>query len=172
MTEAETRALLIDSRLLASGWDIYDHSKVVEEYSLTGYSPARDISSLYTNTQFSDYVLLGRDGKPLAIVEAKRTSKDAELGREQAKQYAQRIQEESGSDLPFCFYTNGNDIFFWDIGNYPPRKIHSFPTREDLERLRHIQTYKKPLTHQYIGSDIAGRDYQNRGYSFCDGGDR
>ena len=160
MTEAETRASLIDKRLLASGWDVTDHTKVVEEFTLNGTSTVKDASSPYNSTQFSDYVLLGRDGKPLAVVEAKRTSKDAELGREQAKQYAQRIQQESDAPLPFCFYTNGNDIFFWDIGNYPPRKIHSFPTREDLERLRHIQTYKKPLTHQYIDTDIAGRDYQ------------
>ena len=160
MTEAGTRASLIDTRLLVSGWDISDHTKVVEEYSLRGESHTKDASSPYVNTQFSDYVLLGRDGKPLAIVEAKSTSKDAELGREQAKQYAQRIQEESGSDLPFCFYTNGNDIYFWDIGNYPPRKIHSFPTREDLERLRYIQTYKKPLSHEFIETSIAGRDYQ------------
>jgi len=160
MTEAETRASLVDKRLLASGWDVTDHTKVVEEFTLNGTSTVKDVSSLYNSTQFSDYVLLGRDGKPLAVVEAKRTSKDAELGREQAKQYAQRIQKESDAPLPFCFYTNGNDIFFWDIGNYPPRKIHSFPTREDLERLRHIQTYKKPLTHQYIDTDIAGRDYQ------------
>ena len=54
MTEAETRALLIDSRLLASGWDVSDHAKVVEEYSLTGTSSIKDASSAFTNTQFSD----------------------------------------------------------------------------------------------------------------------
>jgi type I restriction enzyme R subunit len=160
MTEAETRASLIDKRLLASGWDVSDHAKVVEEYALNGGSSVQYTNASYNATQFSDYILLGRDGKPLAVVEAKRTSKDAELGREQAKQYALRIQKESNIPLPFCFYTNGNDIFFWDIGNYPPRKIHSFPTREDLERLRHIKTYKKPLSHQYIDTKIAGRDYQ------------
>jgi len=161
MTEAQTRAALIDKRLFASGWDVSDHTQVVEEYALQGTGFTKDASSPYNSIQFSDYVLLGRDGKPLAVVEAKRTSKDAELGREQAKQYAQRIQEIAQiDDLPFCFYTNGNDIFFWDIGNYPPRKIHSFPTREDLERLRHIQTYKKPLSHQFINTQIAGRDYQ------------
>ena len=160
MTEAQTRASLIDKRLLASDWDVHDHTKVVEELPLHGSTSVKDASSPYNSTQFSDYVLLGRDGKPLAVVEAKRTSKDAELGREQAKQYARRIQQNSDSELPFCFYTNGNDIYFWDIGNYPPRKIHSFPTREDLERLRHIQTYKKPLKHQDIDTSIAGRDYQ------------
>jgi len=160
MTEAQTRTSLIDTRLLASGWDVSNHTKVAEEYALSAASVVKDASSPYKNTQFLDYVLLGRDGKPLAIVEAKATSKDVELGREQAKQYAKRIQSELDVPLPFCFYTNGNDIYFWDIGNYPPRKIHSFPTREDLERLRHIQTYKKPLTHQYIDTSIAGRDYQ------------
>ncbi len=161
MTEAQTRAQLIDKRLLASGWDVSDHTKVVEEYALHKATSVKDLPSSYgkTKTFFSDYVLLGRDGKPLAVVEAKKTSKDAELGREQAKQYALQIEEQTGI-LPFCFYTNGNDIFFWDIGNYPPRKIHSFPTRDDLERLRHIQTYKKPLSHQYIDTNIAGRDYQ------------
>ena len=160
MTEEQTRVSLIDKRLLDAGWDVNDFSQVVEEYTLRNTTSIKDSSSPYSSTQFSDYVLLGRDGKPLAVIEAKRSSKDAELGREQAKQYALRIQEESGSSLPFCFYTNGNDIFFWDIGCYPPRKIHSFPTLEDLERLRHIQSYKKSLKHQHIDSSIAGRDYQ------------
>ena len=160
MNELETRAKLIDKRLLDAEWDVNDHTQVVQEYTIKGSSILSDASSPYNSTQFSDYILLGRDGKPLAVVEAKRSSKDAELGREQAKQYAQRIENESDTPLPFCFYTNGADIFFWDIGNHPPRKIHAFPTREDLERLRHIQTYQKPLTHQLIDTDIAGRDYQ------------
>jgi len=160
MNELETRAKLIDKRLLDAQWDVNDHTQVVPEYTIKGSSILSDASSPYNSTQFSDYILLGRDGKPLAVVEAKRGSKDAELGREQAKQYAQRIADESDTPLPFCFYTNGADIFFWDIGNYPPRKIYAFPTRDDLERLRHIQIYKKPLTHQFIDTDIAGRDYQ------------
>jgi type I restriction enzyme R subunit len=160
MNELETRAKLIDKRLLDAEWDVNDHTQVLQEYSIKGSSILSDASSPYNTTQFSDYLLLGRDGKPLAVVEAKRSSKDAELGREQAKQYAERIADESDTPLPFCFYTNGADIFFWDIGNHPPRKIHAFPTREDLERLRHIQTYQTPLTHQLIDTDIAGRDYQ------------
>ena len=87
--------------------------------------------------------MLGRDGKPLVVVEAKRSSKDAELGREQAKQYAQRIADESDTPLPFCFYTNGADIFFWDIDNHHPRKIHAFPTRKD--RRIYVSTYPSML---------------------------
>jgi len=152
MTEQQTRQELIDTKLLKSGWDVSNHTQVQIEFNNT--------STHNNSEQFSDYVLLAQDGKPLAVVEAKKTSKDAKLGREQAKQYCENIQREQNIDLPFCFYTNGNDIYFWDIGNYPPRKIYTFPTREDLERLRHINRYKKPLSHEFINKDIAGRDYQ------------
>lgn len=157
-SEKETRQKLIDKKLLQAGWDINNHSQIVEEYTNTSIIAEPTVQ--YNIKQFCDYVLLGGNGKPLAVVEAKKTSKDAELGREQAKQYCQNIKQEHSLDLPFCFYTNGNEIFFWDIGNYPPRKIYSFPTREDLERLRHINKYRKPLSHEFINPDIAGRGYQ------------
>ncbi len=161
MNEEQTRQQIINKRLLASGWDAFNHSQVVEEFTLKKQvAEVKDYPTHYGNKQFSDYVLLAKDGKPLAVVEAKKSSKDAELGREQAKQYCENLRDEHDIELPFCFYTNGHDIFFWDIGNSPPRKIHSFPTREDLERLRHIQTYKKPLSHEFIDTNIAGRDYQ------------
>jgi len=52
----------------------------------------------------------------------KKTAKDAANGREQAKQYCYKIQKESGGELPFCFYTNGLEIYFWDLRNPPPKK--------------------------------------------------
>lgn len=116
--------------------------------------------ALYGSREFSDYVLLGKNGKPLAVVEAKKSTKNAEIGREQAKQYCLNIQNELGVDLPFCFYTNGHDIFFWNIGEAPPQKVHGFPTRQDLERLLFIRKYKKPLADEFINTAIAGRDYQ------------
>ena len=159
MTEQQTRQELIDAKLLKSGWDVSNLSQVVKEFSIET-SAISDAPIPYRTKQFSDYVLLAKDGKPLAVVEAKKTSKVANLGREQAKQYCLNIQQKQDVDLPFCFYTNGNDIYFWDIGNYPPRKIYAFPTREDLERLQHINKYKKPLSHEFINKNIAGRDYQ------------
>jgi type I restriction enzyme R subunit len=147
-TEKETREKQIDQKLLLSEWDTSNNAKVVKEFYLK------------TSNEKIDYVLLAKDGKPLAVVEAKRSLKDAELGREQAKRYCQNIENELSIDLPFCFYTNGNDIYFWDIGNYPPRKIYSYPTIEDLERLRHIRKYKKSLSYEFIDTNIAGRDYQ------------
>jgi type I restriction enzyme R subunit len=163
-TEAQTRAELIDSQLTRSGWNVKDPTQVIEEFDILTPLP-QDVAeprTPYEGHQFSDYVLLGKDRKPLAVVEAKRTNKDAALGREQAKQYCYNIQKQLGGELPFCFYTNGYEIFFWDLDNYPPRKIVGFPTRDDLERFQYIRRNRKPLTQELINTTIAGRDYQIR----------
>ncbi len=62
--------------------------------------------------------------------------------------------------MPFCFYTNGHDIYFWDLGNYPPKKVCGFPTRDDLERYQYIRKARKSLASELINTNIAGRDYQ------------
>ena len=135
-SEAETRKELIDSRLLEAGWDINNLSQVGQEFDISVPLPhgVSEPRTPFEGHQYSDYVLFGRDGKPLAVVEAKKSSKDAAIGREQAKQYCYNIQKQHGGNLPFCFYTNGLEIHFWDLENYPPRKVIGFPTRDDLER--------------------------------------
>jgi type I restriction enzyme R subunit len=163
MDEAKTRKEIIDSRLQQAGWNINDRSQVVLEYDIVvDKNLVQEAATPYSGHQFSDYVLLGKDGQPIAVVEAKKTSVDAAVGREQAKQYCYNIQKEKGSELPFCFYTNGHDIFFWDLENYPPRKVYGFPKREDLERYRYIRKSRKPLAGELINTKIAGRDYQLR----------
>ncbi|MEJ1410584.1 MAG: DEAD/DEAH box helicase family protein [Candidatus Sedimenticola sp. (ex Thyasira tokunagai)] len=137
---------------------------MIQEFDIQVDLPdgVREPQTPYQGHQFSDYVLLGRDGKPLAVVEAKKTSKDAEVGREQAKQYCYNIQKDKGGELPFCFYTNGLEINFWDLENYPPRKVIGFPNLDDLERFSYIRRNKKPLSDELINPEIAGRDYQIR----------
>lgn len=161
MNEVETRKNLIDKRLAEAGWDVTDVSQVIQEYDIevTPVNQAAEPSPYYGH-QYSDYVLLGKDRKPLAVVEAKKTAKDADIGREQAKQYCYNIQKQEGGDLPFCFYTNGHDIYFWDLENYPPKKVFGFPTRDDLERYQYIRKARKPLAEELINTRIAGRDYQ------------
>jgi len=163
-TEAQTRAELIDKQLEKSGWNVKDPMQVVEEYDIQVGLPegVSEPRTLYEGHQFSDYVLLGKDAKPLAVVEAKKSSRDAAIGREQAKQYCFNIQKQTGGELPFCFYTNGLETFFWDLDHYPPRKVVGFPTRDDLERFRYIRRNRKPLTQELINTSIAGRDYQIR----------
>jgi len=96
----------------------------------------------------------------LAIVEAKKTSRDARVGQEQARQYAENIQKNSGKDMPFVFYTNGHDIYFWDTEKYPPRKVYGFPTKKDLERMLFLRKNEKSLSQELINRDISGRPYQ------------
>jgi type I restriction enzyme, R subunit len=163
-SEAQTRSDKIDVLLSESGWNVKDPTQVIEEFDILTDLPqgVAEARTPYEGHQFSDYVLLGKNGKPIAVVEAKKSIKDAAIGREQAKQYCINIQKQHGGDLPFCFYTNGLETYFWDIDNYPPRKVVGFPTRDDLERFQYIRRNKKPLTQELINTDIAGRDYQIR----------
>ncbi len=161
-SESETRKAIIDLRLKTAGWIVADRTQVIEEYFVAQETEAtvQEPPGAYGPREFSDYVLLGKNGKPIAVVEAKKSSKDAEIGREQAKQYCLNIQLQTEGELPFCFYTNGHEIFFWNIGEAPPQRVHGFPTRQDLERLLYIRKHKKPLTDELINTAIAGRDYQ------------
>lgn len=154
-SEASTRTELIDAQLARAGWS-KSRRTLVEEMVLHVEQP----DSAYRHGQFADYVLLGSDGQPLAVVEAKRTSRDELVGKRQAADYASAIKARFGIN-PFVFLTNGKEIQFWDLDRYPPRKIGGFYTRDDLERLRHQQRHAQPLRDVAINPGIAGRDYQN-----------
>jgi type I restriction enzyme R subunit len=157
--EKLTRKEIIDNRIKQADWNVTDRTQVIEEFDIH-LTVVEEPTTPYAGHQYSDYVLLGKDGKPLAVVEAKKTSVDAALGREQAKQYCYNIQSTQGGELPFCFYTNGHDIYFWDLDNYPPKKVYGFPTRGDLERYSYIRKARKQLAGELINTKIAGRNYQ------------
>ena len=157
--EKLTRKEIIDNRLKQADWNVTDRTQVIEEFDIH-LTVVEEPTTPYAGHQYSDYVLLGKDGKPLAVVEAKKTSVDAALGREQAKQYCYNIQSTQGGELPYCFYTNGHDIYFWDLDNYPPKKVYGFPTRDDLERYAYIRKARKQLAGELINTKIAGRNYQ------------
>src|SRR3989344_2219854 len=162
INEAKTRQEIIDLRLAKSGWDVKNPAQVTSELDIWVGLPEgiEEPEHEHQGFQYADYVLLGEDGYPLAVVEAKKTSKDARIGQEQARQYAVNIQKNSGKDMPFVFYTNGNDIYFWDTEKFPPRKIHGFPTRKDLERLLFLRKNEKPISQELIDRDISNRPYQ------------
>jgi type I restriction enzyme, R subunit len=93
-TEKQTRQQIIDQQLLQAGWDVSNTSQVIKEFEIdvnrsemAGVLSTAEPSSKYQGYQYSDYVFLGKNGKPLAVVEAKKTTKDPASGLEQAKQY-------------------------------------------------------------------------------------
>ncbi len=162
--EAQTRQQIIDEKLALAGWDVRDPSHVIQELDIELRKAGLFVGEErpdhpYEGHQFADYGLLLR-GKPTAVVEAKRTSKDARLGQEQALRYAENLQKIHGGATPFVMYTNGYDIYHWESDHYPPVTVHGFPTPDDLEWLVQRRESRKPLSVELIDTDIAGRDYQ------------
>jgi len=165
-SEAQTRQEIIDKQLALAGWDVNDVSQCTQELDIdlvaAGIPRVAEPTSKYDNHQFADYALLHRS-KPIAVVEAKKTSKDARVGKEQALKYSQNLQKLHGGDFPFIFFTNGYDNWFWEYNVYPPFKVHGYPTRDDLEWMQQRRESRKPMSVELINTDIAGRDYQIAG---------
>ncbi len=161
-SEAQTRKEIIDKRLLQVGWNVKNPLHATEELSIwIGLQEGvHEPQTIYQGQLFVDYALLGEDGTPVAVVEAKKTSTEAERGKEQARNYAEKIQKNHGGPIPFVLYTNGYDIFFWDTDRYPPRKVYGFPSKADLERIQFLRDNSRPLSSELINTIIAGRPYQ------------
>ena len=157
ISEAETRRLYIDLMLKEAGWDILDTngliqpSKACVEVELQGMPNSHDVG-------YADYVLFGSNGKPLAVIEAKRTSVSPVKGKHQAELYADCLKAKYGV-RPVIYYTNGFQTFIIDGLGYPPRKLFSFHTEDDLERLLQKRG-RKDITDFTINDNISDRYYQ------------
>ncbi|MCT7584262.1 DEAD/DEAH box helicase family protein [Aliarcobacter butzleri] len=157
MTEAQTRADLIDIELNNCGWNVNDTLKVIQEYEI----PLDENLPLHFDRtkRFVDYVLLNKTGQIIAIVEAKRENKAVSSAKTQAEYYARRIKNIQGF-TPFIYITNGNEIEFWDSENYPIRKVLSYHSLEDLETYRKRNENNIVLSPELLDKNIAGRAYQ------------
>ena len=156
--EDETRALLIDQLLEEQGWALSDpHDR---EYQVEGMPPTADNPS---GIGYADYVLWGDDGKPLAVVEAKRTSVSPLVGQQQARQYADCLERKFGQ-RPIIFTTNGYETQIWDdAAGYPPRDVQGFYKKAELQRLierRSSRSVLSTLPFDEKMDHIAGRAYQ------------
>ena len=149
ISEFETRKQFIDLDLKIAGWD---STNTREEVEVKGMPNTQEAG-------YVDYVLYGENGKPLAVVEAKRTSKDAKIGQQQAKLYADCLEKEY-AQRPIIYYTNGKEIYMWDDLSYPERKVSGFYTQDELQLLIKRRDSKENLEHIFIANDIANRPYQ------------
>lgn len=150
--EATTRNAFIDLLLNEAGWPL-DQTRDRE-------FPVHGMPSQSGNG-FVDYVLWGLDGKPLGLVEAKRTKKDSRTGQQQAKLYADCLEQKYGQ-RPVIFTTNGYEHWIWDDLRYPPRKVSGFLKRDELELLHQRRGNRKVLEDVSVDEAIAGRFYQQR----------
>lgn len=148
-TEQETRKQYIDAMLRDAGWRL--GADWLEEVELQGMPNHAQVG-------FADYVLYGDNGKPLAVIEAKRTSVDPAKGRQQAKLYADLLEKQHGR-RPVVFLTNGFETYLQD-NQYPERQVAALYSKRDLEKLFNLRRMRQPLTDIQVDKNIAGRYYQ------------
>jgi type I restriction enzyme, R subunit len=151
--ESETRNYFIDLLLKEAGWSLADARD--REFEVSGMPNRQDKG-------YVDYVLWGDDGKPLGLVEAKRTRRDPREGQQQAKLYADCLETQFGQ-RPVIFYSNGYDHWIWDDAKYPPRRVQGFYKKGELALMVQRRTTRKPLATVEISKDIVERFYQTRG---------
>ena len=149
ISEYKTRKIYIDSMLQDAGW--IEGKNWINEYEIPGMPNKSEVG-------FADYVLLGDDGRILAVVEAKRTCVDVSKGRQQAKLYADLIEKKQGR-RPVVFLTNGFETHIVD-NQYPERKCAMIYSKRDLEKLFNLQSMRSSLKYITVDKSIAGRYYQ------------
>ncbi|AWH78703.1 DEAD/DEAH box helicase family protein [Clostridioides difficile] len=148
VSEFETRKRYINIELKLAGWEF--GKDIGEEIEVQGMPNESGVG-------YVDYVLYGENGKPLAVVEAKRTSKDPKIGQQQAKLYADCL-EKRYSQRPVIFLTNGFDMYIWD--DYSDRKVCGFYKKSELQLMIDRRKSKKSLTSVTINDEISNRYYQ------------
>lgn len=154
LSEFETRKRYIDVDMKQMGWKFDGaDADVREEY------PAEDMNDTKGRMGYIDYVLFGRDGLPLAVVEAKRTSKDPNSGRRQAMLYADSLERKFGR-RPVIYTTNGFDTYFWDDRTSPQRKVSGICSKDDLQKIMNRRKEHLNLMTVPIDDRITDRYYQ------------
>ena len=151
-SEAATRDYFIDLLLKEAGWPLAQDRD--REFEVSGMPNAE-------GKGFVDYVLWGDDGKPLGLVEAKSTRRDARVGQQQAKLYADCLEHQFGQ-RPIIFYSNGYEHWTWDDTRYPPRRVQGFYKKAELELLIQRRETRHTLAEAPISSEIIERHYQTR----------
>ena len=157
--EKQTRIQLINPALRLAGWKVLNELHIIEPGVACIETPVSGMPKTMENTTgngFVDYVLFGDDGKPLAVVEAKKSVINAEQGRVQACLYADALEKRYGVS-PIIYFTNGYTFTIID-GIYPARQVFGFHTKEELEYL--IQKRSFQIVDTLVDKNICDRYYQ------------
>jgi type I restriction enzyme R subunit len=155
--EASTRKRLIDGMLRKSGWDVGDDCRCTEE---VGQEVEIHHQPTASGKGYADYVLYDDNGKPLAVVEAKKTAHDAGKGRTQAKCYADGLEKQSGQ-RPIVFYTNGFELWIEnDKDGEPPRRLYDYYAKASLKAIFARRSLAIPPDSIAHNPDIVNRLYQ------------
>ena len=149
LSEYKTRKFYIDTMLLDAGWT--ENKDWINEVELEGMPNKSEVG-------YADYVLYDDAHRPLAVIEAKRTCVDVSKGRQQAKLYADLL-EQKYHRRPVIFLTNGFETRIID-GQYPERRCAVIYSKRDLEKLFNLRSMRTSLKNIMVDQNIAGRYYQ------------
>jgi type I restriction enzyme R subunit len=163
ISEFKTRKMYIDLEIELNGWVIGKDCLV--EVEVAGMPNQAGIG-------YVDYVLFGDNGKPLAVIEAKKTSYNPRVGQIQAQRYADCLENQY-KVRPVIFYTNGFEYNLWDDVSYPERLVSGIYTKEELKWLHFKRENKVSLKAPEINDEITNRHYQKMAITaVCDSLDK
>ncbi|MBU3888583.1 DEAD/DEAH box helicase family protein [Methylosinus sp. KRF6] len=138
MTNEAFARVKIDQLLKDAEWRLTDGRSVRFEYPLDDGGKA-------------DYVLFDRQGRALAVLEAKRTSVNLSTGEAQGRRYAAQL------GVPMVFLSNGEEIWFCDTGQDAHfRKVETLFSQDDLARRKAARDIRRNPLDIPIDSRIAG----------------
>jgi len=150
----EDAKTLIDEHLRSRGWNLTDFSKIRKGYPTPAGRPV-------------DYIFFDKNGKPIAILEAKKPGKDLYGALEQAKDYAKEFQD-VGVDISLIFSSDGRTFLKKNLkARTLPERINQFPTPEEFYEIIHpeierimisLRPYQKVAVSQVISSFVSGRE--------------
>jgi hypothetical protein len=135
----------IDQLLLDTDWKLTDGRSVRFEYPLDDGGKA-------------DYALFDRQGRALAVLEAKSTSVNLSSGEAQGRLYADRLC------VPFIFLSNGEEVWFCDKEQDAHfRRVETVFSQGDLIRRNAARSIRRnpldiPIDRRIAGG--GGRLYQ------------
>ena len=152
--ESENKQLYLRASLREAGWAI---AKVQNQ----AIPESASINLILDDGDTVDYVLYGRDNRPLAIIEYTSTNKNLIEGRTKAIEKANKMEKKYGYK-PVVYYTNGYYIYIIDQLGYKPRRVFQFHSIEELELLKLRATMRLGISAPQIDENIAGRDYQKK----------
>lgn len=110
----------IDQLLKDAGWKLTDGISVRFEYPLDDGGKA-------------DYALFDRQGRALAVLEAKSTSVNLSAGEAQGRRYADQL------GVAFIFLSNGEEVWVRDKGQDAHfRKVDTVFSQDDLMRRKRL----------------------------------
>ena len=150
--EKENKKLFISASLTDSGWPVVNRPN-------TSMPCSAGINMMIDTQDSCDYILYGKDNKPLAIIEYTETINNLYEGRIKACDKAAKLEKKYGYK-PVVYYTTGYQIYCIDQLGYEPRRVFNFHTIDELEWLLFKRTNMKDISSPVISDAITNRKYQ------------